>query len=98
MILATLFPAYAELDFDLDAATGNPIRLVLNVEQAIAWAEEELHGGRDPSIEWKRTEYDDGVLQGSNHVVIWGTECNEYGTEEEWLLFLREVEFYAPKK
>lgn len=95
-LLATLFPDYESMDFDLECAVETPLRLVITFEQAVEWANAELREGRDDSIKWEYEEYDDGVLQGGNRVGRWTTECNEDGTSEEWLLFVRDVPFWKP--
>jgi hypothetical protein len=86
-LLATLYPAYSGMDFDIETALEAPKRLVLNWEQAVKWANEELREGRDASLEWEYREFINGTRRGG----WWRTECNEYGDTEEWILYVEEV-------
>jgi hypothetical protein len=93
MLLATLFPAYNASDFDLEAAVEAPKRLVVVPGQATEWVEAELREGRDEALAWKRTDW---PKQGDRQTVSWKCECNEHGTDEEWLLVLEDVPFWKP--
>lgn len=84
MLLATLFPAYNALEFDIEIATESPIRLVKTVEEAMEWAEAEIREGRDPDLEVVLEENAGGF-------VSWIIPRNEDGSVEEWLLHVREI-------
>ena len=92
--LATIYPAYSSMDFDLEAATETLKRLVITWEQAVEWAGEEITEGREIKLdEWAYEEF----VKGPRRLAIFSIECNEYGTPEEWLLFMEDVPFWAPK-
>jgi uncharacterized protein YndB with AHSA1/START domain len=93
-LLATLFPAYSAEDFDLEIAVETPKRLVLNWEQAKEWVEAEIREGRDPENEWTFEEFDDGRRRSAT----WTQECNEFGSSEEWFLFIEDVPFWKASK
>ena len=84
MLLAMLFPAYVESEFDIEIATESPIRLVKTVEEAMEWAEAEIMEGRSPDLEVILEENAGGF-------VSWVIPCNEEGGTEEWLLHIREI-------
>jgi hypothetical protein len=86
-LLATLFPMYNATDFDLEAATDVPKRLVVTFEDAVRWAESEMTEGRGEKLEWKKTTYEEGKS------VSWECECNEQNEPEEWILVVQEVPF-----
>ena len=87
MLVATLFPAYEDSDL-VEAAIVAPKKIVASWEQAIQWAEAEMAEGRDEQ-EWKRT---DGPTTPIRQEASWKVECNEDGTEEEWLLVVEDVQ------
>jgi hypothetical protein len=89
-LLATIYADYTASDFDIETAQDASKRLVITWEQAREWVEAEVFEGRDPSTDWKFEEYTNG-----NGIRIgwWQTECNEYGTSEEWLLTVEDVPF-----
>ena len=85
MKLATLYEAYSSMDFDLDIATESKVVLCDTHEQAVAWAESEIKEGRDPETKWEWAHTPEAGIS------ILATECNEYGTEEESWLVVRDI-------
>ena len=92
-LLATLYPAYSAVDFDFETAYTSPKRLVITFDQAKEWAENEITEGR-PIAEW---EYEE-THEGPRRIGRWFLECNEYGTSEEWFLFVEDVPFFSYKE
>jgi hypothetical protein len=90
-LLATLYPAYNATDFDLEAATDVPKRLVITFGDAVRWAELEMNEGRGEPLEWKITTYEVGKS------ASWECECNEDNEPEEWILIVQEVPFAFPQ-
>ena len=91
MKLATLFQHYTAMDFDLDIAMEAEKHLCSTAEQAIEWAKATILEGRSGDTNWTESTFDDGVMQGRSLVFQMSTECNEYGQEEENLLFVQDI-------
>jgi hypothetical protein len=91
MLVATLYPAFNSMDFDIEVAEDAPKRLVLNWEQAVEWGMNEIHEGRPEDFnEWNYKEFRTSRHRGAT----WVCECNEYGSREEWILVVEDVPFY----
>ena len=88
-LLATLYPAFNSTDFDLEAASETPKRLVITFADAIRWAESEMKEGRGEPIEWVRNH---DIYENGNWV-SWTTDCNEHNATEEWILTVQDVPF-----
>jgi len=86
MKLATLYEGYSSMDFDLDVATEARSVLCDNYDEAIRWAEATVKEGRDPEVKWEWAN----TLE-TTGVAILSTECNEYGSEEESFLFVKDI-------
>ena len=92
MLLATLFPEYVEGEFDIETAEDAPKRLVINFEQALEWAREELREGRSAENKWTCEEFETYRHKGAT----WFLDCNEEGSSETWILCVEDVPFWKP--